>query len=293
MEALKHPPKTSSAVVFCLPRRTRKSKDDILVVYSSNKRRRSSYSSSSCFTGNETSQRVLMNKSQQATATNTNNNGESKNAGNSCPVDFNAWQHMTRTVAHYERLEQIGEGTYGQVYRAKALDDGRIVALKKTRIHHGGYWGMPLQLIREIKILKRLQHPNLLKLIEVVTSKGVEHLDNDDPPAKNHQVKDKVADARESYKGNLFLVLEYVEHDLAALIDVAYQFTPVQIKCIFKQLLEALAFMHQNKYVRCLSDMTRVPFGLSIMRMNSLSSSSIIEPFFLPFSLPLFRYIEI
>lgn len=184
----------------------------------------------------------------QGSATNTNN-GESTNAGS--PVDFNAWQHMTRTVAHYERLEQIGEGTYGQVYRARALDDDRIVALKKTRIHHGGYWGMPLQLIREIKILKRLQHPNLLKLIEVVTSKGVEHLDNDDPPAKNHQVKDKVADARESYKGNLFLVLEYVEHDLAALIDVAYQFTPVQIKCIFKQLLEALAFMHQNKYVRC------------------------------------------
>ena len=167
------------------------------------------------------------------------------------PADFNAWQHMTRTVAHYERLEQIGEGTYGQVYRARCHDSGRIVALKKMRIHHGGYWGMPLQLIREIKILKRLQHPNLLQMIEVVTSKGVEHLDNDDPMAKNHQVKDKVADTRESYKGNLFLVLEYVDHDLTGLLDVAYQFTPVQIKCIFKQLLEALAFMHQNKYVRC------------------------------------------
>lgn len=165
-------------------------------------------------------------------------------------ADLHAWQHMTRTVAHYERLEQIGEGTYGQVYRARCIDSGRIVALKKMRIHHGGYWGMPLQLIREIKILKRLRHPNLLQMIEVVTSKGVEYLDNDDPPSKNHQVKDKVADARESYKGNLFLVLEYIEHDLTGLLDVAYQFTPVQIKCIFKQLLEALAFMHQNKYVR-------------------------------------------
>ena len=170
-----------------------------------------------------------------------------------------AWQHMTRTVAHYERLEQIGEGTYGQVYRARCRDSGLIVAMKKMRIHHGGYWGMPLQLIREIKILKRLRHPNLLRMIEVVTSKGVEHLDGNDPPAKNHQVKDKVADARESFKGNLFLVLEYVDHDLTGLLDVAYQFTPVQIKCIFKQLLEALAFMHQNKYVRCLSATAATP----------------------------------
>ncbi|KAL7579972.1 hypothetical protein ACA910_004966 [Epithemia clementina (nom. ined.)] len=158
---------------------------------------------------------------------------------------------MTRTLAHYERLEQIGEGTYGQVYRARCKDTGRIVAMKKMRIHHGGYWGMPLQLIREIKILKRLHHPRLLSMIEVVTSKGVEHLDTDDPPLKSigDQPSDKASDAREAYKGNLFLVLEYVEHDLTGLLDVAYQFEEVQIKSVFKQLLEALAFMHENKYV--------------------------------------------
>ena len=165
--------------------------------------------------------------------------------------DLDQWQNMTRTLAHYERLEQIGEGTYGQVYRARCHDSGRIVAMKKMRIHHGGYWGMPLQLIREIKILKRLHHPRLLSMIEVVTSKGVEYMDADDPPMKRASESDKnsTEDSRESYKGNLFLVLEYVEHDLTGLLDVAYQFTEVQIKCIFKQLLEALAFMHENKYV--------------------------------------------
>ena len=176
-------------------------------------------------------------------------------------LDFSAWYQMTRTLAHYERLEQIGEGTYGQVYRARCKDTGRIVAMKKMRIHHGGYWGMPLQLIREIKILKRLHHPRLLSMIEVVTSKGVEHLDTDDPPLKSvgggagpaaaadQPVSDKASDAREAYKGNLFLVLEYVEHDLTGLLDVAYHFEEVQIKSVFKQLLEALAFMHENKYV--------------------------------------------
>ena len=87
------------------------------------------------------------------------------------------WKSMTRTIAHYERIEQIGEGTYGQVYRARCKDTNQIVAMKKIRVHHGGYWGMPPTVIREIKILKRLRHPNLVQMIEVVSSKGVEHLD--------------------------------------------------------------------------------------------------------------------
>jgi serine/threonine protein kinase len=193
------------------------------------------------------------------------------------------WKNMTRTIAHYERKEQIGEGTYGQVYKAICKETKQTVAMKKMRLHHSGYWGMPLQLVREIKILRKLQHPNLLEMIEVVTSKGVEHLDPDDPPSKkavaiaaaaasnstkndnnnNNQddaaeyaaavaataSNDKTADARESYKGNLFLVLEYVQHDLTGLLDISYPFTVVQIKCIFRQLLQALHYMHKNKYV--------------------------------------------
>jgi cyclin-dependent kinase 12/13 len=165
-----------------------------------------------------------------------------------------SWQHMTRTIAHYDFHEQIGQGTYGQVYRATCKDTGAPVALKKMRVHHGAFWGMPQQLIREIKILKRLRHPNLLKLTEVVTSKGVEHLDpNDEYERKTNSSSnnkpDKTLDAREGYKGNLFLVLEYVSHDLTGLMDVAYKFTPVQVKVLMRQLLEAIAYMHEQKYV--------------------------------------------
>lgn len=53
------------------------------------------------------------------------------------------WWDMTRSLWHYERMEQVGEGTYGQVYKARCKDTGQIVALKKIRIHHAGYWGMP------------------------------------------------------------------------------------------------------------------------------------------------------
>ena len=158
---------------------------------------------------------------------------------------------MTRTIAHYERIEQIGEGTYGQVYRARCKDTDQIVALKKIRVHHGGYWGIPPTVIREIKILKRLRHPNLVQMVEVVSSKGVEHLDEDDEVDEKHKLnkKDRIIDAREGFKGNLFLVLEYVSHDLTGLMDVAYRFNEVQVKCIFRQLLEALQYMHENKYI--------------------------------------------
>ena len=98
-------------------------------------------------------------------------------------------------------------------------------------------------------------------MIEVVTNKGVEHLDPDDPITTGDPKKrklqqldglgeeDQAAVAREKYKGNLFLVLEYVTHDLTGLMDVAYQFTPVQIKCIFQQLLQALEYMHKHRFV--------------------------------------------
>ena len=39
-----------------------------------------------------------------------------------------------RSVSDFEKLNRIGEGTYGIVYRAKDLKSGEIVALKKIRM---------------------------------------------------------------------------------------------------------------------------------------------------------------
>lgn len=40
----------------------------------------------------------------------------------------------TITMDQYEKLEKVGEGTYGKVYKAREINTGKLVALKKTRL---------------------------------------------------------------------------------------------------------------------------------------------------------------
>lgn len=74
-----------------------------------------------------------------------------------------------RSVDRYDRLHQIGEGTYGQVFLAKDRDTGELVALKKIRMDNEKE-GFPITAIREIKLLKVLDHENVIRLKEIVRS---------------------------------------------------------------------------------------------------------------------------
>ena len=62
----------------------------------------------------------------------------------------------------YEKLEKIGEGTYGYVYKARDTTNSEIVALKKIKLENEDE-GVPSTAMREISILKELQHPNIVK----------------------------------------------------------------------------------------------------------------------------------
>ena len=107
---------------------------------------------------------------------------------------------------------------------------------------HKENMGFPLYGLREIKLLKYLQHPNIVKLEEIVTSKGCEA---DDPTT----AKDEKSPGTPSPLGSLFLVFEYVEHDLAGLIDGKYKFSNAAIKSIMKQLFSALTYIHGKNVI--------------------------------------------
>jgi cyclin-dependent kinase len=65
-------------------------------------------------------------------------------------------------MERYQKLEKIGEGTYGVVYKAKDRITGMIVALKRIRLEAEDE-GIPSTAIREISLLKELRHPNIVR----------------------------------------------------------------------------------------------------------------------------------
>ncbi|XP_024932253.2 cyclin-dependent kinase C-1 isoform X1 [Ziziphus jujuba] len=140
----------------------------------------------------------------------------------------------SRSVDCFEKLEQIGEGTYGQVFMARETKSGEIVALKKIRMDNEKE-GFPITAIREIKILKKLEHENIIKLKEIVTCTG---------DAKDEQ---RNQDGNK-FMGGVYMVFEYMDHDLTGLADrPGLRFTVPQIKCYMKQLLTGLHYCHVNQ----------------------------------------------
>ncbi|XP_076455859.1 cyclin-dependent kinase 2-like [Babylonia areolata] len=130
---------------------------------------------------------------------------------------------------NFEKVEKIGEGTYGVVYKAKDLSRPRqttrgplsydLVALKKIRLDSESE-GVPSTAIREISLLKELDHHNVVKLLDV-----------------NH------------YDNKLYLVFEYLEKDLKKFMDSAPpEGIPKEIvQSFLYQLLSGLAYCHCHR----------------------------------------------
>ena len=98
----------------------------------------------------------------------------------------------TRCVSDFSKIGEIGEGTYGTVFKAMDKDRQQVVALKKVRMHNEND-GFPITSLREINILSELNHhPNIIKLLEVVVGYK---------------------------KDSVFLSFEYCDADIANLVD--------------------------------------------------------------------------
>lgn len=83
------------------------------------------------------------------------------------PTTQSNWCHangkpMVNGLEKYQKLDKLGEGTYGVVYKAKNLQTGEIVAIKKIRLEKEDD-GVPSTAIREISLLKNLKHPNVVE----------------------------------------------------------------------------------------------------------------------------------
>jgi len=117
----------------------------------------------------------------------------------------------------YEKTEKIGEGTYGVVYKATNKVTNEIVALKKIRLETEDE-GVPSTAIREISILRELQHKNIVELKDVI------HQDN-----------------------KLYLSFEFLDRDLKHYLDKAGKLSSILVKSYMQQLLEGMAYCHAHR----------------------------------------------
>lgn len=124
-----------------------------------------------------------------------------------------------RSVELFQRLNHIDEGTYGVVFRARERATGRVVALKKVKMEKEKE-GFPLTSLREMNLLLRLRHPNIVNVTEVVVGSSLD---------------------------SVYMVMEFMPHDLKVLLDEQRTpFTVSEVKCLACQLLAGCAYLHAN-----------------------------------------------
>ncbi|KAG6837446.1 hypothetical protein H0H93_009540 [Arthromyces matolae] len=117
----------------------------------------------------------------------------------------------------YKILSQVGEGTFGKVYKAQNTTSKVYVALKRIRMESEKD-GFPVTAMREIKLLQSLKHPNVVRLYEMMVSTG-----------------------------SVYMVFEYMDHDLTGVLSqTQFNFTDAHLKSLCHQMLAGLAYLHHK-----------------------------------------------
>ncbi|KAL1295420.1 hypothetical protein AAHE18_19G210000 [Arachis hypogaea] len=126
---------------------------------------------------------------------------------------------VPRSAESYKMIDKVGQGTYSNVYKALDRDTGEIVALKKVRFNTSEPESIKF-MAREILIIQRLDHPNVLKLKGLATS-------------------------RMQY--SIYLVFDFMQTDLTRIISHSGErLTEPQVKCYMQQLLSGLQHCHER-----------------------------------------------
>jgi len=123
----------------------------------------------------------------------------------------------------YIKIDKVGEGTYGVVYKCRNKESQELVALKKIRLENEDE-GIPSTAIREISILKQMKHPNIVNLVDLI------HGDK-----------------------KLYLVFEFMDHDLKKFLDINGNPLPpqlVKVKIVFYQLKKFVHFFISLIYIK-------------------------------------------
>ncbi|WOL19515.1 cyclin-dependent kinase F-4-like isoform X4 [Canna indica] len=121
-------------------------------------------------------------------------------------------------MERYKLIKEVGDGTFGTVWRAINKLSGEVVAIKKMKRKYYS-WEECINL-REVKSLRRMNHPNIVKLKEVIRENDI-----------------------------LYFVFEYMDFNLFQIMkDRGKGFSEAEIRNWCFQIFQALAYMHQRGY---------------------------------------------
>ncbi|KAI8925355.1 kinase-like domain-containing protein [Entophlyctis helioformis] len=135
-------------------------------------------------------------------------------------------------LSQFDIVHQVGEGTYGKVFKATHRTSGQLVALKKIFLKEDDKGkeknksGFPITTIREIEILRAIRHPNIVDLQGMISfSAGQDDL-------------------------SMYMVFEYMDHDMTGILQHgAVHYDAPQIKCLARQLFDGLAYLHSKSII--------------------------------------------
>lgn len=136
-------------------------------------------------------------------------------------------------LRNYEILQKLGQGTFGVVQKARNINTKELVALKQL-INHSAKEGFPITAMREITILKKLRHKNILKIIDMI----YEEPKISNPQDILHQ------------RGCFYTVSPYMCSDLVGLLENPNINLEVShIKCLMIQLLNGIQYIHEQMFL--------------------------------------------
>jgi len=129
-----------------------------------------------------------------------------------------SWPVEIKRMDRYKIIKEVGDGTFGSVWRAINKHTGEIVAIKKMKRKYYS-WEECINL-REVKSLRKMNHPNIVKLKEVIRENDI-----------------------------LYFVFECMECNLYQLMkDRAKLFSEAEVRNWCFQVFQGLAYMHQRGY---------------------------------------------
>ncbi|XP_037806868.1 uncharacterized protein LOC119600595 isoform X12 [Lucilia sericata] len=130
------------------------------------------------------------------------------------------WRATEEHIGKYKLIKTIGKGNFAKVKLAKHLPTGKEVAIKiidKTQLNPGSLQ----KLFREVRIMKMLDHPNIVKLFQVIETEKT-----------------------------LYLVMEYASGgEVFDYLVLHGRMKEKEARVKFRQIVSAVQYCHQKRII--------------------------------------------